>query len=63
MKEAMDFAREKKHQFLTLPKEELAKLHDLLREEAFEEAKKLDAKGLPGIKVMQRLYELIRQTK
>lgn len=62
-REALDFAKEKKHNFVSLPPQELAKLHELLREEAFGEAKKLDARGLPATKIFNRMQELIKETR
>ena len=63
LSESLAFAKEKRHEFISLPPQELAKLHDLLREEAFGEAKKLDAKGLPATKIFNRVQELIRQAR
>jgi TRAP-type C4-dicarboxylate transport system substrate-binding protein len=61
VKKAREFAKEKKHEFISLPREDISKLHSLLREEAYEEAKKLDAGGLPGTKIFNRLQELIKE--
>jgi TRAP-type C4-dicarboxylate transport system substrate-binding protein len=63
LKEALEFAKEKKHEFTTLPPRELERLHTLLREEAFEEAKKIGAKEPQARKILTRMHELIKQTR
>lgn len=63
LKEAMDFLKEKKHEFISFTPGDLSRFHDLLKEEAFEMAKSLDAKGFPATKIFNRMQTLIKQAK
>ena len=61
LKGALAFAKEKKHEFITLPPQDLKRLHELLKEEISDRIKKLDARGLPATKVFNRMQELMKQ--
>ncbi len=47
-------------EFITLPQEDLTKFYGLILNEGVKEAKNLDAKGIPGTKVLQEAQSLIK---
>jgi len=47
-------------EFLTMPKEEMAKLYEVMKDKATKDAKDLDAKGMPGTKMFQEAQRLIQ---
>ena len=64
VKEAEEWAkREHHHEWIELPPDELAKFYEILGEEATMAAAELDAKGLPGTKIYERIRQLIEETK
>jgi len=58
-----DFGQKAGVEFITLPKEDLAKFYGLILNEGAKAAKELDAKGIPGTKVMQETQRLIKAAK
>jgi TRAP-type transport system periplasmic protein len=46
--------------FFSLPKEDTAKFKELMLKDAVKEAEKIDAKGLPGTKILQEVQRLIK---
>lgn len=61
-KEAGDWAiKEHNHQFFELSDTDMSRFNELVAHEARGEAKKLDEKGLPGTRILERVRELIAQ--
>lgn len=58
--DAVDYAKKMGVEFIKLPKEEIAKFNSALAKTAVEQAKALDAKGLPGTKVFNEMQRLIQ---
>jgi len=60
-KEGYEFGKQQKVEFITLPKEELAKFYGAFAISAAAKAKELDAKGLPGTKIYQEAQALVKK--
>ena len=61
--EGKDFGKKAGVEFITLPKEDTAKFYGLILDEGAKAAKELDAKGIPGTKVLQEAQRLIKAAK
>jgi TRAP-type C4-dicarboxylate transport system substrate-binding protein len=62
--EAEDWAvKEYNHQFIELPAEEMAQFYELVGNEGKTAAADLDAKGLPGTQIYERVRQLVEETK
>ena len=58
--EGKDFGQKNGVEFITLPKEDLAKFHGLIQEDAVKAAKNIDSKGLPGTAILTEAQRLIK---
>ena len=61
----MEFAEKQPggHEFIELSPEDLAAFYKVTEEEALVVAGELDAKGLPGTKIFERVQQLIAESK
>jgi hypothetical protein len=57
---ATDIAKKSGMEFITLPKADMDKFYKPWREHTLSKAKELDAKGLPGTKMLQEAERLIQ---
>lgn len=57
---AMDFGKKLGVEFIPMPKEEMAKFYGSMKVHAQKEAQGLDAKGLPGTKILNEAQRLIQ---
>jgi TRAP-type C4-dicarboxylate transport system substrate-binding protein len=57
----IEFGKQQKVEFITFPKEELAKFYSAFTGTASGLAKDLDAKGLPGTKILQEAQNLVKK--
>ncbi len=63
MKDDMDgkeFGKKNGVEYIELPKEDLVRFYDLVRQEAAKQAKVVDAKGLPATKILEEAQRLIK---
>jgi TRAP-type C4-dicarboxylate transport system substrate-binding protein len=60
-KDGVEFGKQQKVEFITLPKAELAKFYAAFSGSADKIAKELDAKGLPGTKIYQEAQALVKK--
>ena len=58
-----EFAKKLGHEFIELSDEDLAAFYKIMAEEARVTAEELDAKGLPGTKIFERVRQLIEESK
>jgi len=56
--EGKEFGKKNGVEYITLPKEDMAKFYSLILDKAAKEAKNLDAKGLPGTKILTEVQRL-----